>query len=328
MAVLLDPTVRGELFGPAEWRELTGIGDVVAHCTDTAELLSHPRRSEAEVLVISWGAPRLTEEVLVELPALHTVLYGAGSIRRLTTEACWKRRLTMVSAAEANNAPVAEYVYAQTVLALKDVHRRAQRIPREQTLPPLKEVPGVNGQTVGLVSFGSIAQKVAGHLTRLRTRTLAWDPYQDDDVFRAAGTERIGELPDLVARSLVLSIHTPLIPGGTEGLITGELLRLLPSGATLINTARGAVIDEPAMLQVLTERPDLYAVLDVTAAEPPAPDSALYTLPNVMLTGHVAGTVGTERRAIGRLLLDELARVAAGTAPRHAVTQEAALLRA
>ncbi|TXS51620.1 hydroxyacid dehydrogenase [Streptomyces sp. t39] len=328
VAVVLEPAARAQLFGPEQWEDLKRTGDVVAECADAGELLGHPRRAEAEVLVASWGAPRLTAGVLAQLPALHTVLYGAGSIRGLVTDACWERGLTIVSAAEANNGPVAEYVYAQTVLALKDVHRRSRRMAAEQVLPGLDDVPGIHGQEVGLVSFGSVARMVASHLRRLGTRVLAWDPFLDDAVFRDAGTERVAGLPELVARSRVLSIHTPLVPGRTEGLITGELLRSLPRGATLINTARGAVIDEEAMIRILAERPDLQAVLDVTAEEPPRPGSPLYTLANVMLTGHVAGTAGSERRAIGALLAGELTRVAAGERPLHAVSPEASLLRA
>ncbi|MFC9272418.1 hydroxyacid dehydrogenase [Streptomyces zhihengii] len=328
VAVVLRPDAREQLFGPEQWETLCRTGDVVAECADAGELLAHPRRAEAEVLLASWGAPLLTAGVLAHLPALRTVLYGAGSIRLLVTDACWERGLTVVSAAEANNGPVAEYVYAQTVLALKDVHRRSRRMAAERVLPGLDGVPGIHGQTVGLVSFGSIARMVAGHLRRLGTRVLAWDPYADEALFREAGAERVAGLPELVARSRVLSIHTPLVPGRTEGLVTGELLRGLPHGATLINTARGAVVDEEALIRVLGERPDLQAVLDVTAEEPPSPGSALYTLENVMLTGHVAGTVGSERRAIGALLVEELTRVAAGEPPLHAVSPEASLLRA
>ena len=326
--MVLSRTLRDEVFGPAEWAELTDLVDLVADCSHGADLAVHPRRREVEVLVTSWGAPPLTAGLLAELPGLRTMLHAAGSVRRIVTDAVWERGITVVSAADANNEPVAEYVYAQTVLALKDVHRRSRRIVADRALPPLDGVPGIREQTVGLVSFGSVARKTAQRLHRLDARILAWDPYLDDDTFRAQGVTRVAELSELVTRSRVLSIHTPLIAGRTENLVGGDLLRLLPPWATLINTARGAVIDEAALLRVLAERPDLFAVLDVTRDEPPDSDSALYALPNVLLTGHVAGTVGTERRAMGRLVVDELRRLAAGLAPLHAVPTASAHLRA
>ncbi|MCT2591559.1 hydroxyacid dehydrogenase [Streptomyces sp. N2-109] len=324
----MPATLRADLFGRAEWEELTRTVDVVADCENGPALLAHPRRREGEVLVTSWGAPQLTREVLDELPSLRTVVYAAGSIRRLVSDSVWERGLVVTSAAEVNNEPVAEFVYAQTVLALKDAHRRSRHIVEKGEYPSMEAVPGIYRQNIGLVSFGSTARKAAHRLHGLESEILAWDPYQDESVFRAADVIRADGLPEMVSRSRVLSIHTPLIPGRTEKLITGELLRLLPEGATLINTARGGVIDEEAMIEVLFERPDLFAVLDVTTKEPPAPGSPLYTLPNVMLTGHVAGTIGGERRALGRLAVDELRRIAHGLPPRYSVSAEAARTQA
>lgn len=326
-AALLTPALRDELFGD-DWRELAGVVEVLAECADAGTLLTHPERDGVEVLITSWGAPPLTGALLDELPALRVVVHAAGSVRKLVTDAVWERGLVVVSAADANNEPVAEFVYAQTVLALKDAHRRARHIVEKRELPPLDGIPGIYGQRVGLVSFGSAARKVADRLRRLDADVHAWDPYQDDGVFAGARVSRADDLRDLMAGCRVVSLHTPLIPGRTEKLVTGELLRLLPQGATLINTARGAVLDEDALVGVLADRPDLFAVLDVTTEEPPAPRSPLYSLPNVVLTGHVAGTVGGERRAMGRLVVDELRRVAAGSAPLHAVSARAARLRA
>ncbi|MFD6276338.1 hydroxyacid dehydrogenase [Streptomyces sp. NPDC060209] len=327
-AVVLSRALRHDVFGPTGWAELTELADVVAECEDSRALSLHPRRHEAEVLITSWGMPRLTEDLLRELPSLRTVVHAAGSIRKLISEAVWARSIVVVSAADANNEPVAEYVYAQTVLALKDVHRRAHRIRSEAELPPLDGIPGIYGQPVGLVSFGSAARKVAARLRHLESDVMAWDPHVPPETLRRLDVTPVAELDELFTRSRVLSIHAPLIPGRTEKLITGELLRRLPQGATLINTARGAVVDEDALADVLRERPDVYAVLDVTTREPLPPDSPLHALPNVMLTGHVAGTVGAERRAMGRLVVEELRRIAAGSPPAHAVSAHASLLRA
>ncbi|MFF3494714.1 hydroxyacid dehydrogenase [Streptomyces sp. NPDC002795] len=327
-AVVLDPALKHDVFGATTWAELTEAVDVVADCADGHALSVHPRRGEVEVLVSSWGMPRLTEDVLAELPALRVVAHAAGSIRKLVSDAVWSRGIVVVSAAEANNEPVAEYVYAQTVLALKNVHRRAQRIKAELGLPPLDDTPGIYGQTIGLVSFGSTGRKVAERLHRISADVVAWDPHVSAETFARSNVAMATDLKDLFARSTVLSVHTPLIPGQTERLITGDLLRLLPQGATLINTARGAIIDEDALVDVLRERPDMYAVLDVTTHEPLPASSPLYPLANVMLTGHVAGTVSSERRAMGRLVVEELRRVSRGAAPLHAVSANAALLRA
>ncbi|WP_372351319.1 hydroxyacid dehydrogenase [Streptomyces sp. KL116D] len=327
-AVVLGPALRGEVFGPAQWEELAGLVDVVADCHDGQALALHPRRAEIDVLITSWGMPRLTEDLLRELPSLRVVVHAAGSVRKIVSDAVWARGIVVVSAADANNEPVAEYVYAQTVLALKDVHRRSHRIKSETGLPPLDHIPGIYRQTVGLISFGSVARKTAALLRRLEADVIAWDPFVTDEAFGAAQVERAASIDELFRRAQVLSVHTPLIPGRTERLITEDLLRLLPRNATLINTARGAVLDEDGLIRVLQQRPDLYAVLDVTTVEPLPASSLLYALPNVMLTGHVAGTVGGERRGMGRLVIAELRRISGGSAPLHSVSSQALLLRA
>ena len=92
--------------------------------------------------------------------------------------------------------------------------------------------------------------------------------------------------------------------------------------STFINTSRGAVIRENEMIEVLRQRPDLWAVLDVTYPEPPPPDSPLYTLPNVLLTPHIAGSMGEECRRQGRYMIEELERYLAGQPLSWAVTKE------
>ncbi|MGW0535393.1 NAD(P)-dependent oxidoreductase [Streptomyces sp. NPDC003032] len=91
----------------------------------------------------------------------------------------------------------------------------------------------------------------------------------------------------------MVGLHAPLLPE-TRGAVGARLLNSLTPGATLVNTARGALIDEGALAEVLRARADLTAVLDVTHPEPPARDSPLFTLPNVVLTPHLAGALGAE----------------------------------
>jgi phosphoglycerate dehydrogenase-like enzyme len=98
----------------------------------------------------------------------------------------------------------------------------------------------------------------------------------------------------------------------------------MPTGSTFINTARGGLVRHDELIAVLEQRNDLHAVLDVTEPEPPPPGSALYTLPNVTLTPHIAGSLGAERRRLGQVMVEELRRFVAGEPLRHAITREQA----
>jgi phosphoglycerate dehydrogenase-like enzyme len=108
-------------------------------------------------------------------------------------------------------------------------------------------------------------------------------------------------------------------------MITGEHIDSMKPGATFINTARGGLVRESEMIEVFSRRPDLQAVLDVTLREPTEPDSPLYSLENVVLTPHMAGSVGTECRRMGRWMVEELRRYVAGQPLKYALTQEAVM---
>ena len=123
------------------------------------------------------------------------------------------------------------------------------------------------------------------------------------------------------------SLHTPWLPE-TERLITGAHLASLKPYATFINTARGAIVREDEMIAVLQQRPDLVAVLDVTYPEPPAADSPLYTLPNVIITPHIAGSMQAECRRQGQYMIAELERYLAGQPLKYGLTRAKAAIMA
>jgi len=146
-----------------------------------------------------------------------------------------------------------------------------------------------------------------------------YDPYLSDDDATALGVVK-SELDDLMVRSDIVSLHAPKTEE-THHMINARNLALLRAGATLINTARGALIDEAAFVEHL-RKGTTWAILDVTDPEPPPPEHPFRSLPNVVLTPHFAGTVESGRSRIGDCVLEEIKRFIAGEQLRYEVREE------
>jgi len=264
--------------------------------------------SETEVLFASWGAPALDEDRLARLPNLKLVLYGAG-MPALATDAFWATGIPLCTAKSANAIPVSEYVLGAILLSLKGFWA-CQRITASGVwAKPTHRRPGLLGSTVGLIGLGEIGRLVRARLEAHELRVRTYDPFCPDQ----ANTD---SLEELFAQSDVVSLHAPNVPAN-RGLITESLLASLPEGATFLNTARGALVDEEAMARVAAARPDLTFLLDVTDPEPPAADSPLFRLPNVVMTPHIAGCEGAECRRMGRLMVEEHDRFVRGEPLLH-----------
>jgi phosphoglycerate dehydrogenase-like enzyme len=324
---LLDGEAFQKVYGEEERKAVAGLADVYAP-PQTADSVAKNLDvlAEVEVILSGWGAPAMDAAFLEAAPNLRVVLYGAGSIRRVATPALWNRGVRITSAYAANAIPVSEYTLAAILFSLKRGWHFAFSARREKALPGQSQVPGAYCSTVGLVSLGMVGRLVRERLRPFDLRVVAYDPYVTPEEAHVLGVDLMS-LEDLFASSEVVSLHTPLLPE-TEGMILGSHLVSMKRNATLINTSRGAVVREAEMVEVLEERPDLWAVLDVTQPEPPEPDSRLYDLPNVVLTPHIAGSLGSECRRMGRLVVDELRRYVAGEPLEHEIDRERAALMA
>ena len=293
----------GDAAEPSKWREM---GD---------------RLRRAEVIVGTWGMPKLDAEFLAAAPALRAVFYAAGSVKHFVTEESRKRGIVVSSAWAANGVPVAEYSLGTILLSLKRFWHfsRAMRTPSGISGWDLP-VPGGYHSKVGLVSLGAVGRATARLLRPFEIDVLAYDPYLAAEQAIELGVTLV-PLENLFRECHVVSIHAPWIPS-TERMIGRKLLDSMKEGATLINTSRGAVVAEDELCEVLERRQDLSAILDVTHPEPTAPDSPLRTLPNVVLTPHIAGSLQGECARMASWMAGELRRYAAGEPLRYEVTWE------
>jgi len=307
MAVLGDPLVVQEFSSPAVRRRL----------------------AEVEVLITSWGCPPIDSDVLRAAPNLRAALHAAGSVRAHVGDAVFDRDVLVTTAAHVNAEPVVQYTVAAVLWAFKKVPflaADARRFREDWSYRDQRgELSGLD-RTIVLVGFSRVGRRVAELLRQLRLgRVLVVDPVVEPGLVRAAGAELV-TLAEALPQADVLSLHAPELPE-TRHLIGAAELAALPRHATLINTARGSLVDTAA-LELACADGRVHAVLDVTDPEPLPASSPLYDLPNVVITPHVAGSLGSETRLMAAAALDELERYVLGLAPVEPVTRHGLAVQA
>lgn len=309
---MLEPESLAVVFSPEERRELaTRVEFIAPPLTADTWGQGGSRLRDVRLIFSGWGTPVMDQAFLAHFPALEMVFHAAGSVKSFVTDAFWDRGVRVTCAAAMNAIPVAEFTLAQILFSLKHGWQRAREVRFERRFRKEDEtMPGAFGATVGLVSLSRTGRLVAQHLKSFDLRVIAYDP-----LVSAADAARLGvtlhPLEDIFRRADVVSCHTPLLPE-TIHLLDGRLFSQMKPGSTFINTARGQVVNEAELVATLARRPDLFALLDVTHPEPPAPDSPLFHLPNVIVTPHIAGSLGPECRRLGNMMVAETRRYLSG----------------
>jgi phosphoglycerate dehydrogenase-like enzyme len=275
---------------------------------------------ETEIILSTWGMPVLDPEFLSVAPLLKAVFYAAGSVKGFMTDAAWERGLVVSSAWTANSVPVAEFTLGTILLSLKRFWHFSRAMRQGEGDSGPLQIPGAYRSKVGLVSLGAVGRATARLLQPFEFSVLAYDPFLPPEQ-AAELNVRLVSLEEIFRTCDVISLHSPWIPE-TERMIAGRHIALMKNGATLINTSRGAVVAEDELIAILRDRPDISAILDVTHPEPPAADSPLRSLPNVILTPHIAGSVQGECARMGRWMAEELQRYVTGEPLRFGVTRE------
>jgi phosphoglycerate dehydrogenase-like enzyme len=320
----MDQATFDVQFGAPELSRLHAIANVGEPvCVDD---LDDPgvrwRLRDVDVLVTSWGCPVLTAERLAHAPKLRAIFHAAGTVRSFATDELWQRQIVVTNAAEENAVPVAEYTIAAILFAGKKAPFLAQeaRMSRKSwwNLGGQRDLSNL-GRTIAVVGFSRIGRRVVERLQAFDVEVLVADPYANASEVAAAGAELV-ELDDALRSCDVLTLHAPDLPS-THHLIGARELGLLREGVTVVNTARGRLVDTSA-LERECETGRLDAILDVTDPEPLPPSSVLYDLPNVMMTPHIAGSLGSETRRMSNSALDELERYVSGHPLRSPVTPD------
>jgi D-3-phosphoglycerate dehydrogenase len=229
----------------------------------------------------------LTARAIDACPTLRVVSKHGVGVSNIDVAACTRRGIPVYVTPGANAQSVAELTIGLMIAAARRIAWMDREI-REGRSPRVQDGIELRGRTLGLVGFGQIGQRVARIARALGMRVRAFDPFMRGSS-PVEAVEICVSLDDLLAASDVLSLHVPL-NRETRSLIGAAELAGLPEGAILVNTARGEIVDETALVDALRSGRLFAAGLDTTVEEPIGPENPLVSLPNVVLTPHVGGS--------------------------------------
>lgn len=266
--------------------EQVGIKFIEAQCQTPDDIVEHAENIQADALIV-LKAP-VTRDVINRLPAIKVISrYGIG-VDMIDVGAATELGVPVVNVPDYCVDEVATHTIAlalslwRKILLFNDL-----AVAGSWTVEPARPIYRLAGRTLGLVGFGRLAQRVRHKLTGWDMRVMAYDPFAIDEVFQDYRVERAVTLNDLLRQSDIVSLHLPLNESTKKIIGAAELATMKPT-ALLINTARGELVDEGALSDVLANNGIGGAALDVLSTEPPNKGNKLLRMENVVLSPHVA----------------------------------------
>lgn len=298
------------VYSPEQQKLIAEITDLIPGrlCSENFDSMD---LTELEAIFSTWGMMCFTEEQLAKMPKLKAVFYAAGATDYFARPLL-KHNIKLVSAWRANAIPVAEFTLAQIILSLKNYFKNSSLITSPAGWNNQSAGPGCYGETVALIGAGAISNKVQELLKNFNLNVV---------VVPSRAERRTVSLEEVFQKAYVVSNHLPNREDNKK-VLTKEMFASMRPNATFINTGRGAQVDEDGLIEVLKERPDLTALLDVTYPEPPAQDSELYKLPNVRLSSHIAGSLNDEVHRMADYVIEDYKNLVSGKELVNEVTEQ------
>ena len=263
---------------------------------DSAVIAEYLTETRAVGIVSRMG--RIDAPVMDVAPQLKVISKHGVGVDNIDIAAAAERGIPVLVATGANAVSVAEHAIALLLAGVKRV------LPLDAGLRAGKwEKPGfagreIAGETLGLMGMGAIAQATGRIAKGLGLKLVGYDPYAPDSAFEEIGATRCASFEELLERSMVFSLHCPLTDQ-TRGILNAQAIARMPEGAYVVNTARGGLIDEAALLAAIRDGHLSGAGLDTFAVEPPAADHPFFTEPRIVLTPHIGGVTRQAGSRVG-----------------------------
>ncbi|MCL2024137.1 MAG: hydroxyacid dehydrogenase [Oscillospiraceae bacterium] len=275
---------------------------------------------ECSVIFSTWGMPKLNAlELETYFPNVKACFYAAGSVQEFARPLL-ERGIKVFCAAAANAVPVAEFTFAQIILAAKGVFRAQKYCRRGYCKSGInfRDVLGNYKIKVGILGVGAIGSLVAEKLKTIDAEVFAYDPFLSEDIAEKFGVQLVS-LKEVFARCDIISNH---LANKKElaGILDGSLFATMKKRAVFINTGRGAQVNEKDLARALREEKGRVALLDVLCKEYHTFLSPLWWCSNAYFTPHIAGSLGGECQRMADYMIEELVRFLRGEPLVHEVT--------
>lgn len=277
---------------------------------------------DAEYIFSTWGMEHFSaEEIKAYFPNVKCLFYAAGSVQHFAGEFL-NCGIRVFSAWKANAVPVAEYTYAQILLALKGFYRASgkSRAHYYKMAKYADNCGGVYNAKVGVIGVGSIGGAVAEKLKANDVTVYYYDPYLPNDVAEKLNIHQ-ASLEEIFSQCDVISNHLANKDELT-GVLSGKLFDMMKPYAVFINTGRGRQVDEKGLVKAMRKVKTRTALLDVLVHEPLNPFSAIARCKNIIVTPHIAGSLGKEVVRMAEYMLDDAERIDHGENPLYEVTAQ------
>lgn len=285
-----------------------------------AAYLNAIRDVQPDIIVTAWGSPLLTMDAYRACPNLKYLCHCAGTVRKIVERDVIAAGLLVTNWGNVIARTVAEAALMMTLACLRRVSAYVRLMDRGGWRDESLRSESLFEQTVGLHGFGGIAQEFVRLLRPFGCTVSTCSPHAPDSVLETWGVRRETSLARLYSENRIVSVHASNTPENFH-VVNADILARMRDGAVLVNTARGAVIDEKALAAKLAEG-KVWAALDVFEQEPLPPDSPLRRLNNVLLIPHEGGPTQDRQKDMGRHALQNLRRYLSGQPVSDVVTAE------
>lgn len=305
-----------------ELESLEPIGAELVEATATDEEGFIQEAKDAHGILTSWGFP-ITRNVIEKLEQCVVIGVGSIGVDMVHVEAATQAGIVVTNVPDVFIEEVADHAM-MLLLAMARRTKEMDRMAREgewyKGRPVLNEIPRLWGQTLGLIGYGNVARCTARRAAPFGFHTIAHDPYVSELKMTGDGVEPVG-FGELLARSDYVSIHAPHNTE-THHMFSTKQFKAMKPEAVLINTARGPIVDEKALLKALKQGEIAAAALDVLEQEPPDPKNPLLKLPNILITPHLASATTRMRRETRRRAAWEVSLALNGRWPMSCVNPQ------